>query len=62
MKQKPTKRLQIKRETLRELNPRDLALANGARISDTGDSADASNCCCNPTSNQGDFCTGKPAV
>ena len=58
MKSKASKRLQIKRETLRELNPRDLAFAQGGAISAAG--SDVSNCCCNPTSNQS-VC-GKPEV
>ena len=58
MKNQASKRLQIKRETLRELNPRDLALAKGRAQSDAG--SDVSNCCCNPTSNQGQSCRTVP--
>ncbi len=43
------KRLQVKRETLRELSPTDIALAQGAASGTSG----VSNCCCEPTSNQG---------
>lgn len=57
MKNQASKRLQIKRETLRELNPRDLAHAKGGQ-SDAG--SDVSNCCCNPTSNQGQSCRTIP--
>jgi len=55
---KSKKRLEIKRETLRELSPRALVLAQGGRISDAG--SDVSNCCCGPTSNQGESC--RPAI
>jgi hypothetical protein len=60
MKNQSSRRLQIKRETLRELNPRDLAVARGGGQSDAG--SDVSNCCCNPTSNQGQSCGGKPKI
>jgi hypothetical protein len=50
MKNKSSKRLEIKRETLRELNPRSLVFAQGGAISAAG--SDVSNCCCQPTSNQ----------
>ena len=50
MKSKVSKRLQIKRETLRELTPRELVFAAGGAISANG--SDVSNCCCQPTSNQ----------
>jgi hypothetical protein len=60
MKNQSSKRLQVKRETLRELNPRDLSFARGGAQSDAG--SDVSNCCCNPTSNQGQSCGGKPKI
>lgn len=58
MHDKVSTRLQIKRETLRELNPRDLLLAQGGNISAAG--SDVSNCCCQPTSNQSTC--GRPPI
>jgi hypothetical protein len=58
MKNNGVKRLQVKRETLRELNPKDLSIAQGRGISDA---SGVSNCCCQPTSNQGMTC-GKPEI
>jgi hypothetical protein len=57
MKRNASKRLEIKRETLRELSSLDLIGAQGGGTS-TG--SDVSNCCCNPTSNQGASCTRPP--
>ena len=56
-KKDATRRLVINRETLRELNPNDLANAQGGYTSDVG--SDVSNCCCGPTSNEG-TCAIKP--
>lgn len=51
------RRLVIRRETLRELSPIELGFVRGA-ISDAN--SDVSNCCCQPTSNQGgDTCAAK---
>jgi hypothetical protein len=57
VKSKACKRLQIKRETLRELSPTILVVIEGGGTSTT---SDVSNCCCNPTSNQGQGCTRPP--
>lgn len=57
MKNQGAQRLSIKRETLRELNPIDVAFAKGGAISAQG--SDVSNCCCQPTSNQ-TACGGIP--
>lgn len=53
------RRLVIRRETLRELNPTDLAAARGGDPHSNAGS-DVSNCCCQPTSNQGESCSIKP--
>jgi hypothetical protein len=50
------RRLVIRRETLRELSPNELESAHGGAI--TAKNSDVSNCCCQPTSNQGaDSCS-----
>ncbi len=54
-----SRKLFVRRETLRELNPTDIAFAKGGNY--TGDiKSDGSNCCCQPTSNQTNC--GRPAI
>ena len=50
--EKKEPKLRIKRETLRELNSRDLSLAQGGISHNSG----VSGCCCDPT----DLTTTKP--